>query len=117
MTDYFEKKRKAWISCTPSIKVNFIVRHCPICENKIYECEFTGYNCEEMNKTQIEMIWNDKRIAILCCNCYKLLEKIKFINFSNYPKNTIDTELFKLIDNTSPCIVVIKNLKKFGIIQ
>jgi hypothetical protein len=101
-----------------------IIRKCPICEQDLSLSDFVSTN---LNKNVEESVWNDIRIAIPCCRCLKILEKLETahaIQTSYNPQynlshltlfyNSIfeETEIITLVKKE-----VLKNLKKFGIIE
>lgn len=70
---------------------NHVARYCIVCTMKLsfsgllktQTCFYqvlpsTGFVHIEMSKTRyecLERIWNDKRIALLCCNCCSFMER------------------------------------------
>ncbi len=46
-------------------------RKCYNCANDLKYSDFKFTNMDSFTKNQLEKIWNDERIALLCCYCRK----------------------------------------------
>ena len=101
-----------------------ILRKCPICEQDLSLSDFVSTN---FNKNVHESVWNDTRLAIPCCRCLKILEKLDTADviqtFHNPQYNIFHLKLYydSIFEETEIITIikkqVLKNLKKFGIID
>ena len=101
-----------------------ILRKCPICEQNLSLSDFVSTN---FNKNVQESVWNDKRLAIPCCRCLKILERLDTADdikiFYNPQYNIYHLKLYynSIFDEAEIITIVkkqvLKNLKKFGIIK
>ena len=98
-----------------------IKRHCPICENEINKLDFQATNLGRniyMCKGNMDKVWEEPRITIPCCQCFKLLKKINSIQFENYPKKQLIQLIYVHFNSIKyDYITIVKNLKKFGIMD
>ncbi len=103
------------------------IRKCPICGIDLFFSDFLSTNLKKNVDITEKGVWSDNRIAIPCCRCLKILEKIEHADRIQVFHNT-DFELYhiKLLYNSifedSEIITItegeiVRNLKKFGIIE
>jgi len=104
-----------------------IIRRCPICENILSLSDFKSSNLSKNVNTTEDGIWNDKRVAIPCCRCLNILDRIteadqvqSFYNPEHnlYHLKLLYTSIFEDIEIIT--IVkkkIVKNLHKFGCIE
>ena len=102
-----------------------ICRKCPICEEQLSLTDFESTNIR-MN-VKIYDVWHDKRIAVPCCRCITILEKMEVADnietFFNYRcdvyhlKLTSKSIFQEVVFITLLKKEVLKNLRRFGLID
>lgn len=96
-------------------------RDCPICERRINFNSFILYN--DFTKMNYSSMWDNPILAIPCCSCFKLMEKLEgsVVIVREYRhKISIfkdNTKCDYHIHDIEDLKVIIKNLKKFGVIE
>jgi hypothetical protein len=71
-----------------------IKRTCPLCELPLKLEDF-----KYKNKDEYLSLWNNKKIAILCCNCLRILEKLTNSNVLEIEYPTDRTRAWITLNN------------------
>ncbi len=104
-----------------------VSRKCPICTEILSLGDFKSSNFNKNVNLSEEGVWYDKRVAIPCCRCLKILEKLQGADSIHIFYNPrYDIQHLKIIHNSifqeNEIITVVKkeiirNLYKYGIID
>lgn len=86
-------------------ETNEVFRKCPICEVFLDKIDFA----EEGDGDIFLTLWDDERVAIPCCTCYKKLMR------STFGKYEVDDRVWEMVRYHENSNRIKNNLKKFGI--
>ncbi len=111
----------------PENEREFIFRKCPICEEVLSYSDFIRENYNKNVDLSKNGAWYDKRLAIPCCKCLAIIDKLQKAKDIEYFYNSINNYYhFRIISNSmfeEPYIItvfkkeIVKNLYKYGIID
>lgn len=86
-----------------------IFRSCPICEESLDFNDYKNTTFFNINFNLLKM-WNNEKLAIPCCNCYKIMMDIITDKYSKELNNIEFNNKYKFK-------TIYKNLMIFGVID